>query len=340
MFTKLLWRIAWPVRVLTRPIRRWLHSSYYVSRVLFAYDRMRFCKYAGAYHENEPEALLAKISMAYHVVEKGLTMPRKRLGFGQEAVSNLIHLIEKLEHIGMGNRQQVIHASGVVRAYWKLHRLRNFDFGEDSKFRMVLEGFCRDHANIACADQISTTAVDFFRDINSPFPEFARSRHTVRHYAGVVSIAEIQASVELAMTAPSACNRQHARVHCICNHKTMEQIYRLQNGNRGFGLDADKLLIVTTDLLAIRWPEERNDTYTNAGIFTMNLSYALHYNKIAHCILNWSVKPEMDIKLRTLVQIPECESVALLIACGRAPNKFEVASSPRRSVTSIFKVHE
>ena len=49
------------------------------------------------------------------------------------------------------------------------------------------------------------------------------------------------------MTAPSACNRQYVRVHSVGDIEMKKAILSLQNGNRGFGENADKLLVVTAD---------------------------------------------------------------------------------------------
>lgn len=175
--------------------------------------------------------------------------------------------------------------------------------------------------------------------MESSFPEFSASRHSVRHFNGPVSLEQIERAVSLARNAPSACNRQHTRVHCICDKETRKKVLSLQNGNRGFGHLADKLLIITADLHDIRWEEERNDLYTNAGIFLMNLCYALHANKVAHCLLNWSVSPFRDILLRKLVSIPDHETVICILACGDCPEQFSLASSPRKPVSEILTVH-
>ena len=68
----------------------------------------------------------------------------------------------------------------------------------------------------------------------------------------------------------------------------------------------------------------------------MNLSYALHYNRVAHCILNWSVDPATDIQLRELLKIKESEVVVSLISCGNAPEKLRIASSPRKELKDVF----
>ena len=141
------------------------------------------------------------------------------------------------------------------------------------------------------------------------------------------------------MTAPSACNLQHTRVHSISNSYIRKQLLSLQNGNRGFGADADKLLVITTCLSDIQYVEERNDPYVNAGIFIMNLCYALHYNRIGCCILNWHAKPETDMTARSLINIPDAESIVAIIACGIPPEEFDVARFPRKDIENILVNH-
>lgn len=307
------------------------------ARRLFAYDRKRFVRNAGCFNHKPHEASLSRVIMAYHVLEKGITMPRRRLDFGHAAVLDLIGFIEDYEKRFGIEDIQVKHAVGCVKEYYELHAAANFDMSKDEVFWHRVSAFCEAHDTITPSKQIETTREEFFLNNEASFPAFAASRHTSRHYEGVVDISRIKAAVKLAMTAPSACNRQFVKVYCVSNHETRDKLLSFQNGNRGFGSDADKLLVVTSDLRGNRWEEERNDLYTNAGIFIMNLCYALHYHRIAHCILNWSVHPERDVIGHNLLGIPENEVIVMIISCGNAPERFSVACSPRKHVEDIFR---
>ena len=313
------------------------HSSRYKLRYLYSYDRKRFIRHAGSLHHEEKEQKLASVIMAYHVVEKGLSMPERRLGFGHDAVLELISLIRDYSEKFPQN-DQILHAISVLDAYREMHRKENFSLRPD--LQQALDSLLADFPPAAKEDgQIEITRELYYAHLESSFPEFSASRHSVRHFNGPVSLEQIERAVSLARNAPSACNRQHTRVHCICDKETRKKVLSLQNGNRGFGHLADKLLIITADLHDIRWEEERNDLYTNAGIFLMNLCYALHANKVAHCLLNWSVSPFRDILLRKLVSIPDHETVICILACGDCPEQFSLASSPRKPVSEILTVH-
>lgn len=263
--------ILFPLVIIARTLRRYLRTPTRVAKRTLRYDRARFLKYAGALHPKLRQARIAQIIMAYHVLEKGLTMPQRHLDFGHAAVLNLISLVDDFVRCFGAEEQQVKHAIGCVKEYFLLHVAEQFDFSKDDAYWSGVKAFCSMYEDIPASHQLEMTREMFYEHNEASFPVFAASRHTSRHYQGVVSVERIRSAVELAMTAPSACNRQYVRVHCVSNHKLRDRIFELQNGNRGFGCDADKLLVVTADMSGIRWAEERNDIYTNAGIFIMNL---------------------------------------------------------------------
>lgn len=329
---------------LFRRIRRRLqylgckYSTRFKIRHLYAYDRNRFSRHSGAFHQQEREQKNAAVIMAYHIVEKGLTMPERRLGFGHDVILNLISLLRSYAETEDVREPAFQHALSVLKTYQTLHRAEGFPLKPD--LQRELDSLLANYPDTQEAEQLEMTREQYFADISAPFPVFAESRHSVRHLCGTVSLEQIERAVSVARSAPSACNRQHTRVHCICDKQTQREILSLQNGNRGFGNLADKLLVITADLHDIRWAEERNDLYTNAGIFLMNLCYALHANQVAHCILNWSVTPALDSWMRTLVPIPAHENIICILACGDCPERFSLAVSPRKPVRQILTIHK
>ena len=182
------------------------------------------------------------------------------------------------------------------------------------------------------------TPEKLWNDIRSDFATFSASRHSVRHVKGKVPTENIVKAVSLACNSPSACNRQYVKVKLVEDYDKVQSLLELQNGNKGFGHLVEQLLLITVDLSAIRWLAERHDIFTNAGIFIMNLCYALHYHKIAHCMLNWSEGKVMDEELRKRITIPDQETVVLMIMLGDVPDEFMVTSSPRRTVDELFTI--
>lgn len=315
-----------------------LRSARRANRRHFNYSESLYWNATGGATGQNKETSLAWIVIQYHVIEKGLTMPNRHLAFGKTVLCDLMLRIETyLKQYDSDDR--VLYAIGVVKAYYELHAENGYDFSDDVVFWQKVQGFLDAYGKVPVSRQIHTTKTQFYSSVDEAFPQFARSRHTVRHYSGqAIDIKTIGAAVELAMTAPSACNRQHTRVRCIANKELVQKVLALQGGNRGFGHLADKVLVVSGDMRDEVGPWERNDVYINGGIFLMNLCYALHYHKIAHCILSCAFSPEKDKEVRTLIGLPESEAFVAMISCGIAPEEFDVAASPRRKFAEIFSI--
>ena len=145
--------------------------------------------------------------------------------------------------------------------------------------------------------------------------------------------------IELAQKSPSFCNRQPTRVHVVKSPELKQGILELQNGNRGFGHLAETLLVITSVISTTKDIHERNENHLNGGMFIMTLLNALHFKKIGACSLNWSVSSDKDLKLRSLLNIPENEVVLMIISCGYLPEKLSLASSPRKSAKEITTEH-
>lgn len=305
---------------------------------VFTYDRDRYCTFGGLRSNRRAESLRAEIIMAYHVVEKSLTMPERRNWFGKNQISNLMSLLSEYEKKYGLDDLQVRHAVAVLKEYVALHE--KLPCSEtDEIYWKTLKAFVGRYPSIECSKQRHVSRDEFFSFVNAPFPVFAHARSTVRNYTSeCVSIQTIRDAVELAITAPSACNRQHCRVYCVTNTKALTRVLSLQGGNRGFGHLSNCLLIVTGDLYDTYGANERNDVYVNGGMFLMNLCYSLFYYKVASCVLTWAQSPATDVSLRSIVSIPPSESVVAMVACGVAPDSFDVAISPRKSVDEVFVV--
>ena len=115
---------------------------------------------------------------------------------------------------------------------------------------------------------------------------------------------------------------------------------KLQGGSRGFLELANKLIIITNELGVYESTRERKQGYVDGGIYTMNLLYTLHYNKVACCVLNCCNSKKNDIKIRKIAEIKETEELVVMIACGEAVENFEIASSPRIPIENFIKIIE
>lgn len=285
------------------------------------------------------DTMLYKIINRYHVIEKGMTMPSARMGFGKEALKHLINdTSDYISKFGI-DHSQISVAINVIWEYKFWHESK--DFALESDILCLIDEFLAKHNVKGSFKQLEFDYNDFYKDIETSFPLFARSRHSVRHFDETQKISEddLQSALELSLTSPSACNRQSVGVKLINNKDIISSVLKLQKGNRGFGHLAEKLIIVTTNMQA--WSRSTlPGGYVDGGIYAMNLLYCLHYYKIATCPLNAYLTSEQQMELRKIIEMKESEVPIMFILLGKAPSTFKVVHSQRNRLDEILKVIE
>ncbi|WP_430815373.1 nitroreductase family protein [Carboxylicivirga sp. RSCT41] len=297
-------------------------------------DRLRYFKYGSSFSYRKEYDLLGKIITHYHVVEKGLTMSDMRYGFGSDKIKKLIHSINCYVTSYEMN-DQVIHAVSVLKEYKAKHEEKGFQLEEE--VRQMLSELSDKFPDIQPCNQYRVSRDEFFD--NSNFYTTAHSRHSLRNYGGeAISERNLRSALELATTTPTACNRQPIKTRTLSDSDLKEQVLNLQGGNRGFGHQTDKLIVVTASLRMYAKARERNAAYVDGGLYCMNLLYSLHYYGIGACILNASFDIDVDTKIRKLLDIDESEVFIAMITCGLPPSEFMVPISKRNNVdhTNIF----
>lgn len=321
---------------LYRFFRGLIYSQARMTRMIFRYNQKRFYKYSGAFNASKGKDL-AYLTWFYHTIEKGLAMPGMRLGFGQDKIVKLNEVIDSFIEKYGSKDTPLQDAISVLFEYDDVHKAASFPL--PANVQDLIERKRKQYPEVAPLRQKWVTKEEYFSRKSSDFRMFSLSRHSVRDFSGKISMDQLTGAVDLARNCPSACNRQPSRVHIVSDKTVMKECLSLQNGNRGFGDLADKLLVVTGDLSTVLGAQEFFDLNTNVGIFVLNLSYALHYHEVAHCILNWYVLPKEDKKLRRLLSIPDREAVVCFILCGNLPDQFKLVSSPRMKAEEMYTIH-
>jgi nitroreductase len=295
--------------------------------------------YDKVYNDSKIEKVKRNLTLQYHIVEKGLTMPEPRPGFGRAVVISLVKTIFEYDKLNLPHTELEFKQSvSVLREYKEFHEKCAHKL--DSEVVDLLEKVTKKYTSIDGAHQIRTTKEQYFESINAPFDQFCNSRYSVRNYTDEeIPMDVLYNCVELAQKSPSFCNRQPTRVYIVKSDEKKAGILSIQNGNRGFGHLAETLLVITSIISTTKDIHERNENHLNGGMFSMTLLNALHQNKIAACSLNWSVSDDKETKLRQLLNIPENEVALLVISCGYVPDEFSIASSPRKGAREIITEH-
>jgi nitroreductase len=302
------------------------------------YDLKRFIKHSSAISKFDSEhKIKGRLTKTYHVIEKGLTMPETRLGFGNDNILELINLcnLYMLENYDL-TALEFVHSVEMLNEYLKFHEENKYTISSSIHDKITALSVRTGIDQVA--KQMNVTRSDFFNKSNAPFDEFCFSRHTIRNFISEdIPFDILHNCVELSQQTPSACNRQPNRVYIVKNKLLIKQILSMQSGNRGFGNLTNTLLILTSDISVFQDAYERNELYLNSGMFSMSIINALHFHKIGSCALNWSVSIAKHNHLRELVNIPQNETITLLLACGYVPDNFKVSISPKLPWNQVSK---
>ena len=135
----------------------------------------------------------------------------------------------------------------------------------------------------------------------------------------------------------SRTNRANKSLIEIKKENDSEISNNIQKGNRGFGNKAPVWLLITQEQGAYKH-DETCMAFVDAGIFTMNLLYALHYYKLAACTLNAQMNDKQEKVLRQLLNLPSSEIPAVFITVGIPPKRFMVARSQLLDVDMITQI--
>jgi nitroreductase len=315
-------------RILPNPLRTFLRDSkqFLLLFKAYMYDFWKYMFYSEFSFANKENNLRSKIILDYHVIEKGLTMPNMRLGFGRDRLLVLSENCKTFVERYNSNDIQVNHAIGVIKEYIENHK--NFTF--DEELLSSINDLQKNSASVKSCKQVETNIDEYFEHTASKFSEFSSSRRSIRNFSSEpIDPKKMKDALLLAQNTPSACNRQSVRTYTYTNSDKIQEILKVQGGNRGFGHLVDKLIVITAEISVFSNVGERNSAFVDGGMYAMNLLYALHSNKIGACTLNTANTPAKDKILAELCGTSKSEVFICMIACGIPAKSFKIPISKR-----------
>lgn len=300
----------------------------------FAYDWHRYRLFSGVFREYERGPLEARIIKTYHRIEKGLALAKPKPGFGVDAVNGLLTDLE-LFVSRFGANHSTERALNTLREYALFNQRQNSDVKWLLPRLHLLAERCDRHDREGGTRLVHRD--DILRDGRIDLRAFFASRCSVRHFSAErIEDDLIREAVMMAKKAPSVCNRESGGVYVVTTPAMKEQLLCLQNGNRGFGDQADRVLVITSRLDTFLTTGERYQAWIDGGMFAMSLVYALHSLGIGSCCLNWSVEPRQDKSIHAIPGIPADQNVIMMLAIGNLPPELRIAQSPRRPVDEVL----
>lgn len=306
----------------------------------FIYDSSRFLKSSSAGGRfNTKTKFQALIIKEYHRIEKGLALKEPRVGFGYNVVQSLVLTLRKYQRkYGLDETAQT--ALNVLFAYYEFN-LKNGRQDEQLYKELVeLKNTIPHNQSLTSTGGVlELSKQEILDSAQLDLRDFFKSRYSIRQFTSEnVEMSLIEAAVKMAQKTPSVCNRQSSKVYVFSSDEDKRKALSYQMGNRGFGDQASKVLIVTSNLGHFFNIGERNQCWIDGGMFAMSLVYALLSLGLGTCCLNWSVVYERDLALKKAVRIDDSESIIMMIAVGHLPDELKVAQSARKTLKEVLIV--
>lgn len=275
-----------------------------------------------------------------HTVEKGLSQPSPRPGFGKTKIRQLLQLLHASSWDG-SIQFAVAKSYGALLEYSEWNDTNGYDIRD---IRPLLNSFferCRAEG-VAPSGGTKTLDLKLACQPNTAKDLLSR-RFSGRIYSSdLVDDGLLFSILSLAQRAPSQCNRQSVRVHCFRGKDAVLPLLNLQRGAAGFDKYTPNLFVITSDMVAWSGANARNQAFVDGGLFSMQLSLACSALGLISCPLNLAVGNLREFRIKRFAGIPQSERLIMMMSFGYpAPDKAETvaAYSARLPTHYVLKFH-
>lgn len=304
-----------------------------LGRIIFAffyyiYDFSRYIVGAGwrNSHANRLERNYLAVTV-YHSLEKSLSFKNRNPKSGTRNLKTLFDILNRNKN-DYGFQEKI--GLNVFDIFYT-----NLDQTQKEEMNLLRSRLPEKQIN---GGGISVFKGDYVKKGKLENPEeFFLTRYTLRSFSDQeINDDDLKRAIKLAMKTPSACNRQAWHIYDLKEKPIIEKALNIQNGNKGFGDNLKRLLVLTGDMQAFTSHRERNQHWIDGGLFSMSLIWALHSLGIASCCLNWSQGVKNDLALRKILDIKKQHSIIMLLAIGYPDNDASLCYSARRPIEEIY----
>lgn len=284
-------------------------------------------------HQNYASMLLIES----HRLEKCMCIKKPMTNRGDTRAIILVFLLKKLRIKNWQDSKELFFSYETALATLKMfvEYKNKIDGKSDSYLQLVKtikESKLFNDGTSSTSSTIAGTQVVIPPHFDSSVDQLFISRHSCRNFSDVaIDSSKLNHAIELAITAPSACNRQPTRLYIF-----EDEDFCMRTGFSRNEYGAQKHIILTSDLTAYSY-NEYNDWIVSTSIFAGYLSLALHSQGIGSCIMKKDLLDEADYNqtIKKIYNIPKSERIILELLIGNYPESFSAPISRRKSINDI-----
>lgn len=329
-------RYVWPLELAAlRLIARseWASTLYYTFGST-AFRREHRAVLAGRvrYHDEQRSgnSAIYLLRRNVHRIEKGLIMRPRRSVFAADYIAETTSSFCKLaEQRGDPTvSQELVWAGDVLGSYF------------DAAGPHPAIDAARGQFTAARAGSQRTTSSPYQRDLRGPAPvsyedlyTLSRRRRSVRWFEQKpVPRDLIDKALEVAVQAPSACNRQPYHFRIFDEPERTRRIAAIPMGTTGFSDNFPAVAVLVGDQSAYFSERDRHVIYIDASLAAMSFVLALETLGLSSCCINWPDIESREIAMREEIGLRPDERVIMLIAIGYPDPEGMVPYSQKKSI--------
>ncbi len=265
-----------------------------------------------------------------HSLEKGMSMPNIRAGFGENKASDLADIILSNESLDSYARSE---AKSVLYSYVCYRDSSCDPLSTDLRDRLMSAS-----AQELVSGSLPYDAGYFSRDGMDAMQLLSKRRSVRSFKSDKVSNEQMNLVGAFVASSPSACNRQPWRIRWTCDDTKIQRIDELVPGNRGFEGQIPNWAVLSCDR-GMFGTGEAFQWYVNGGIALAYFVEGLYLLGMDSCIFQLPVADSCVPTLKELLGIEEGDAVIAAIGfgisdeetCGLHP------AAARRDVGSIVR---
>lgn len=282
--------------------------------------------------KGEKQDYLSMLLLA-HSIEKGEGLPTVRNGYGKEKAEKLLGYL--LEYKEDEKSFELMQAYSVLERYVHFCRENGVKIENIEKEFGLLSVYYVDNKVQTGVRVLERSALYNGFSLEEA-SNFLTSRHSIRDFEKkTVDDETMQQIVRLALSAPSACNRQPVKVYYTYDADKVSRISCNIEGIRGFEDHIPNWALVTASRDLFR-TSEYFQWYMNGGIFLGYLLQAFHAHQIGSCTFQTPISFPGTTKIRLLMNIPEDEVIIAAVGYGYVHEQVKVLYSARRDVEQVL----
>lgn len=269
-----------------------------------------------------------------HRIEKGLVMRPRRPVFATDYVGPTVDSYRRLAEAAgtrRGRVEELDWAGDVLGTYFEA---TSSDPSIDTA-RSLFEQ--------KGVERLARLRAPYQRDLSRPPPvgygdllALVRRRRSVRWFERREVPRElIDQALEVAVQAPSACNRQPYHFRIFDTPELVRQIAAIPMGATGFSDNIPVLAVVVGEQSAYFDERDRHVIYIDASLASMSFLLALESLGLASCCINWPDKEPQESRMKAALGLRPDERVVMLIAIGYPDTEGLVPYSQKRSIETV-----